>query len=104
MKELPKNCSSVKLGQQSKEGKRVEKVSAAFLKANSVVPKFDVKKVAGFQQDFSLAIRTKEDLLRMIQRQGDADFLARLQEMFIAYTLPDAPPIPPPPGSDGLED
>ncbi|MCB0704055.1 MAG: DUF2723 domain-containing protein [Saprospiraceae bacterium] len=59
---------------------------------------------AGFQQDFSLAIRTKEDLLRMVQREGDADFLAQLQEMFIEYTLPDNPPAPPPPGGGGSED
>lgn len=52
---------------------------------------------SSFRQDFSLSMRTKEDLLRMVQLEGDSEFSARLQEMFADYVVPPDPNRPPPP-------
>jgi MFS family permease len=46
---------------------------------------------SGFQQDFGLALRTKEDLLRAVRAAGDSEFEQELTQMFAAYQIPTDP-------------
>ena len=60
---------------------------------------------AGFQSDFALTVRTKEDILRAVRRAGDTEYAAQLEETFKPFDyqsqLPQTPPPPPPPQEQG---
>ncbi|MBR9922035.1 MAG: DUF2723 domain-containing protein [Bacteroidetes bacterium] len=54
----------------------------------------------GFRQDFQLSMRTMDDLVNLVRKEGDTAFLASLQEMFAGYlNETDTPPPPPPPSN-----
>jgi len=53
----------------------------------SLDPKHLDPDTGSFGQDFQLYMATKEQLLRAVKAQGDAEFEAELQEMFKDYSL-----------------
>ncbi len=45
-----------------------------------------------FEQDYGLAMNTKETILRAVRRESDEDFLKQLEEMFKDFPMPGRPP------------